>query len=207
MIPFGEIWIAQAVEGVALVWVACRDTGMIEVKFGTMSHAQFFHHTTRRLVRNCSDRDDLSQSELTEREVDDAESAFRRQPLTLTGLRETPANLDGRLRKIWDDIAHSLQADGSGEGAGVAQDRGEETEAFAIEGGKVAIDRLITLFGSEGSSEESHDDGVGVHRCKGRAVGLLPAAKDQARSLELKRLGQFFVLKKKDGSKAGSILI
>src|ERR1700733_470867 len=131
-----------------------------------------------------------------EGEVDDAESAFRRQPLALTGLRETPANLDGRLRKIRDDVAHSLQADGSGEGAGVPQDRGEETEAFAIEGSEIAVDRLIALFGGEGSGEESHDNGVGVHRGKGRAVGLLPAAKDQARSLELKRLGQFFVLKK-----------
>jgi hypothetical protein len=142
---------------------------------------------------------------MMEGEVNDSESAFRRQPLTLTGLRETPANLDGRLRKIRDDVAHSLQADGSGERAGVAQDRGEEAEAFAIEGGEVAIDRLIALLGSEGGGEKLHDDGVGVHRGEGRTVGLLPAAEDETRGFELDRLGQFFVLKKKDDSKVGSI--
>jgi hypothetical protein len=33
------IWIAQAVEGVALVWVACVDARVIEVEFGAVSHA------------------------------------------------------------------------------------------------------------------------------------------------------------------------
>ena len=83
-----------------------------------------------------------------------------------------------------------MQADGSDEVAGVAQGRGEEAEAVAVEGGEVAVDGLVALLAGAWGLEVVHDDGVGIHCGEGLAVALLPAAEEEARGFELERLGQ-----------------
>ncbi len=65
---------------------------------------------------------------------------LRCESFALSGSCEAPADLDCGLREIGDYIAHDLQADGSGEGAGATQMCGEEAEAVAIEGGQIAVD-------------------------------------------------------------------
>ncbi len=111
-------------------------------------------------------------------------------PLPCADSCETPADLDCGLREVGDDVAHDLQADGSREVAGVADDRGEEAEAGAVEGGEVAIKGLVALLARERALEVVHDDGVGVHSGEGLAVALLPAAEEEAWGFELERFGQ-----------------
>ena len=70
-------------------------------------------------------------------------------PLPCADCARAPADLDCGLREIGDDVAHGLQADGSNELASVAQGRGEEAEAFAVEGGEVAVDVQVTPLACE----------------------------------------------------------
>ena len=167
--------------------VAAWDAGVVEVEVGAVGHAEFFHDAARGLVAEGGDGDDFGEVEGVEAEVDGGAGAFGGEALAVDGAGEAPADFDGGLREVGDDVAHGLGADDAGEGSGGAEFGGEEAEAVAVVGGLEAGEGGVAFFGGHGGGEVGHDVGVGVHGGEGRTVGLAPGAEDEACGFELER--------------------
>src|SRR5437764_11148325 len=98
--------------------MADGDSRMVEVEIGAVSHAEFFHNVARGPVAEGGDGDHFRKVEGAEAKVDDGACAFAGEALALRGACEAPADLDGRLRQVGDDVAHDLRADETYELAG-----------------------------------------------------------------------------------------
>lgn len=165
--------------------MAGGDARVVEVEVGAVSHAELFHYVAGGLVAEGGDGYDFGELEGVEAESDGRAGAFGGEALPVEGAREAPADFNGGLREVGDDIAHGLGADDAGEGSGGAEFGDEETEAVAVVGGLEAVEGGVAFFGRHGGGEVGHHGGVGIHGGVGRAVGVARGAEDEAWCFEL----------------------
>ena len=154
------------------------DEGVVEVVGGVAGHAEALHDGDGLEVAGRGHGDDLGEVEGGEAEVERGSRALGGVALAPVIGSETPPDLDAGREVRFE--AGDLHADHADDGAGVARLGGPHAETAALEVGSHAPEGGIGGCAVVGLRVVAHDDGVGVERSEGIAIGLGCGAEDEA---------------------------
>ncbi len=166
----------------ALQGVAFGYSGMIEIVFGRVRHAELFHHAPRAEISDRSEGDQFRQGQAGKCEVRHGLRRFGGKAPPPSGAGEPPADFDARGergRKARDREAREPEEVSRG-----FRFDGVEAPTALLKPGGDAAGEAIAFRAAEAGWKEFHDLGIGVHGGEGREVFLQPIPEDQATGFE-----------------------